>query len=85
MCGANVCVALRNDGTAAVWGHRSNGNASGVDLTNVAHTMCGMKACVAMKNDGTAVSWGLQTHGGDSSSADLTNVLTCRSGNNFMT
>ena len=36
-CGGYPCVALKNDGTAEAWGHASfGGDASSVDLTNVA-------------------------------------------------
>jgi len=50
------------------------GDASQVDLTNVAHAMCGAYACVARKNDGTGVAWGDHLRGGDASNVDLTHI-----------
>merc|ERR1712048_118032 len=81
MCGDGVCVARKNDGTAVFWGNQDyGGDASNVDLTNVADAMCGGHACVARKNDGTAVAWGYQWHGGDASNVDLTNVADAMCG-----
>jgi len=75
-CSTNACVALKNDATAVVWGEASQGgDASSVDLTNVAEVHCGGHACVARKKDGTAVAWGQSQYGGDASSVDLTNVV----------
>merc|ERR1712194_392305 len=52
MCGSSACVAVKNDGTAVAWGHGSyGGDASSVDLTNIAAAMCGGSECVAVKND----------------------------------
>ena len=64
-CGKGACAARQNDGTAVVWGDANyGGDASSVDLTNVADISCGGTACVARKNDGTAVAWGLASRGG---------------------
>merc|ERR1719160_2409573 len=85
MCGGypGACVARKTDGTAVAWGHASyGGDASSVDLTNVADVMCGFWACVARKTDGTAVVWGIKdpNYGGDASSVDLTNVADVNCG-----
>jgi len=73
---------VKNDGTAEAWGISSRGgDASSVDLTNVASAMCGGYACVAVKNDGTAETWGHSSRGGDTSSVDLTNVASAMCGN----
>eukprot|EP00959_Pyramimonas_sp_CCMP1952_P384222 8052306-Pyramimonas_sp.AAC.1 len=79
--GGGACVARKNDGTAVAWGVSSGGgDASSVDLTNVADAMCGRSACVARKNDGTAVAWGNSLYGGDASSVDLTSVADAMCG-----
>jgi alpha-tubulin suppressor-like RCC1 family protein len=66
VCGFYACVALMTDGNAVAWGDNANGgDASSVDLTNVADISCSNKACVARKNDGTAVAWGDDDYGGD--------------------
>jgi hypothetical protein len=81
MCGGYACVARKHDGTAVAWGHGSyGGDASSVDLTNVADAMCGDRVCVARKHDGTAVAWGDGSYGGDVSSVDLTNVADAMCG-----
>ena len=50
MCGGYACVAVKNDGTAEAWGDPDwGGDATAVDLTNVATAMCGGMACVAVK------------------------------------
>ena len=73
MCGGHACVARKDDGTAVAWGDSSKGgDASGVDLTTVAHIWCGVYACVALKNDGSAEAWG--GNGGNTYWVDLTNV-----------
>ena len=41
------------------------GDASRVDLTNIAAISCGQLACVARKTDGTALAWGDREYGGD--------------------
>jgi len=64
-CGGTACVALMSDDTAVAWGNSGGGgDASSVDLTNVADISCG-GACVALKKDGTAEAWGGATNGGD--------------------
>lgn len=70
-CGRQACVALKNDATAEAWG-QYGGDASGVDLTNVAETMCGEMGCLAKKNDDTVVVWGAAELNPDAT--DLTNV-----------
>ena len=61
--------------TAVAWGDSEyGGDASNVDLTNVADAICGDYVCVARKTDGTAVAWGHSGFGGDASNVDLTNV-----------
>merc|ERR1739838_119979 len=74
--------ARKHDGTAVAWGNAvwGGGDASSVDLTNVADAMCGYYACVARKHDGTAVAWGNAGWGGDASSVDLTNVADAMCG-----
>merc|ERR1712060_273229 len=67
--------ARKHDGTAVAWGDvNGGGDASSVDLTNVADAMCGGHACVARKHDGTAVAWGDEMYVGDATGVDLTNV-----------
>ena len=57
MCGGEVCVARKNDGTAVAWGDDMfGGDASSVNLTDVDDIMCEGHACVVHKNDGTAVA-----------------------------
>ena len=76
-CGGNVCVALKGDDTAYVWGDDSWGGLvpSSVTLTSVADISCGANSCVARKTDNTGYAWGSSVYGGgDASSVDLTNV-----------
>ena len=73
--GRNTIFASPVPSSAVAWGSSSaGGDASAVNLTNVADISCGGYACVARKNDGSAVAWGDSLYGGDASAVDLTNV-----------
>ena len=63
------------------WGRSIyGGDASSVDLTNVASITCGGRACVAVKNDRAAETWGWADGGGNASSVDLTNIANAMCG-----
>ena len=73
--GRNTIFALPVPSSAVAWGFSSaGGDASAVDLTNVADISCGGNACVARRTDGSAVAWGYSNRGGDASAVDLSNV-----------
>ena len=75
--GRNTIFASPVPSSAVAWGSSDyGGDASAVDLTNVADISCGGPACVARKNDGSAVAWGSSDWGGDASAVDLTNIAT---------
>ena len=64
----------QDSATAEAWGEDYyDGDASSVNLTNVADVMCGGNTCVALKNDVTAETWGHDSYVGDASSVHLTN------------
>jgi len=75
LLGEHLCSAATNMTIGVVWGRDiMGGDASSIDLTNVADISCGKEACALRRTDGTASVWGNADGGGDASSIDLTNV-----------
>ena len=60
--GQYYSMALKSEGTVAVWG---NGPVPPPDLPDVAAVAAGYIHCLALKTDGTVVGWGDNSFGGD--------------------
>merc|ERR1712166_416682 len=83
MCPDVTSAACDGDGKA--WGDSARGgDASSVDLTDLADISCGGHACVARKLDGTGLAWGRSGNGWyrDASSVDLTDLADISCGRN---
>jgi alpha-tubulin suppressor-like RCC1 family protein len=77
-------LALRSDGTVAVWGFDYDGfiipTNVPTDLCNVVAVSAGSGHCLALRSDGTVVAWGSNSYGQTNVPAGLSNVLAVAAG-----
>jgi alpha-tubulin suppressor-like RCC1 family protein len=71
-------LALKSDGTLAVWGDYSWDVPSG--LSNVVAVAAGSHHCMALKSDGTVVAWGSDAYGQTNVPPGLSDVIGISAG-----
>jgi alpha-tubulin suppressor-like RCC1 family protein len=74
-------VAVRNDGTVALWGVDHDGQLTPpAGLANVVSVSAGRTHCLALKRDGTVTEWGFIPHEGSAMPAGLIGITSVASG-----
>lgn len=77
--GSNVAVALKSDGTVAVWGTASGAKVY-QDYTDFVAVAAGGSHALALRLDGTVVAWGDNSYGQVTVPAGLANVIAVAAG-----
>lgn len=79
--GAEHSLAVRSDGTVAVWGYNNFGQATvPPGLTDVVQVAGGYYHSLALKTDGTVVAWGYDDFGQSDIPSTLTDVVQIAGG-----
>jgi alpha-tubulin suppressor-like RCC1 family protein len=74
-------VAVRNDGTVALWGVDHDGRMTPpAGLGDVISVSAGRTRCLALKNNGTVVEWGFIPHDGSAVPAGLSGITAVAAG-----
>jgi len=78
--GGYTSLAIKPDGTVAMWGELAQNVSVPAGLTNVVEVDCGQFTAMALRADGTVVAWGSGSQGIESVPAGLSGVVAIATG-----